>query len=146
MTYTWQSSRTRSADRSRGGAFDLERVWIDAAVSDATIREILASAAKVLDDPDLGAAAQSQNVTEWAKKEACWIWCATCRTTCQQNSRRSSPIKVHVTENARSEAANTQKIDTGIAAQTKVVTMQASEWVAVEEFARERQAGHPKGH
>jgi hypothetical protein len=36
----------------------------------------------------------------------------------------------------KKDAAQVQKIDSGIAAQTRVVSMQASEWVALQDFAR----------
>ena len=76
-----------------------------------------------------------QNVTEWAKKEACW-------TTVQALDHRLSTglldeldDKIATVQRKR-DAAATQRIDVGISAQVKVFSMQPSQWVAVQEFLR----------
>ena len=48
-----------------------------------------------------------------------------------------------VVSEKKKEAVAVQKIDSGIAAQTRVVTMQASEWVAIEEFAKAHSLASP---
>lgn len=120
--------------QTKSGQFDLDRVWADQRATDATIRDCLAIGERVL--KVLTADARPiQNVTEWAKKDECW------------NIVRSMEFKLSVdllgelsdrgvVRERRREAAVTQKIDNGIAAQARVVSMQASEWLAVEEFAK----------
>lgn len=120
--------------QTKAGQFDLDRVWTDQRATDATIRDCLAIGERVL--RVLTADARpTQNVTEWAKKDECW------NIVRSMEFRLSTELLGELSDRGavrerRREAAVTQKIDNGIAAQARVVSMQASEWLAVEEFAK----------
>lgn len=142
VTYTLAKLAYEVGRQTKTGAFDLDSVWNAQAVSDVVLRECL----------DIGRKVQMvltsdrrpvQNVTEWAKREACWDVVREMEHSLSQGlldtlgNRDALSIR-------RRDAANTQKIDDGIAAQTKVVTMQPSEWVSVQEFGSSKRLVSPK--
>src|SRR5690554_6169119 len=70
-TYTLAKLSYEVGKQVHGGTFDLDRIWNEQDVSDETLLEALTIGEKVL------AVLTSehrpvQNVTEWAKREACW--------------------------------------------------------------------------
>jgi len=141
VTYTMAKLAFEVGRQARGGAFDLERVWINQIPTEATLGEALQIGARVL------AVLTSEhrpvsNVTEWAKKEACWDLVRQMPHDLSPELMTELADRKVVTEKKKAAAA-VQKIDSGIAAQTRVVTMQASEWVAIEEFARSRKLASP---
>lgn len=132
VTYTLAKLAHEVGRQARGQAFDLDRIWSEQTVPPIVIDECLEIGKKV--QAILTSEARPvQNVTEWAKKEACW-------TTVQAVAHVLSPElfdelsdRGAVVERKK-DAAATQKIDSGIDSQVKVLTMQPSEWVAVQEF------------
>ena len=76
-----------------------------------------------------------QNVTEWAKKEAAGTASKRSSTRSPRASRRAQRAVSAVAERKR-DAAATQKIDTGIAAQVKVLSMQPRSGSLSREFLR----------
>ena len=135
-SYTVSKLAFEVGRQARGGVFDLERVWTNQAVSNETIKESLRIGQNVL------AILTSEhrpvsNVTEWAKRESCWDLVRAMPHQLSESFKDELADR-SVSVQKRKDAATVQKIDTGIDAQTRVVTMQASEWVAVEEFARSR--------
>lgn len=119
----------------RGGTFDLDRIWTEQAVSEVSIKEIVDIGEKVL------AVLTSdyrpvQNVTEWAKREACWNTVREMEHTLSDEFKASMSDR-RIVAQKKKDAAKTQRIDDGIAAQTRVFSIEGSQWVAVEEFARQ---------
>lgn len=134
VTYTLAKLAYEVGRQARGRAFDLDQIWSDQSVPQTVIDECLEIGKRV--QAILTSDARPvQNVTEWAKKEACWI-------TVQAVDHSLSPDLLTilsdtsaVAERKRSAAA-VQKIDTGIDSQVKVLSMQPSEWVAVQQFLK----------
>lgn len=136
VTYTLAKLAYEIGKQARGGAFDFEAIWNRQGVSDLVLTECLAIAEKV-QMVLLSEERPVQNVTEWAKREACW-------EVVKQMHHPLSPAFLaelgsrSIETERKREAKRVQKVDTGIDAQTRVVMKQASEWVALEQFARER--------
>ena len=134
VTYTLAKLAYEIGRQSRGRSLDLDRIWSTQAVSPEVIEECLVIGREVqavLTSERRGV----QNVTEWAKKEACWeaVQAVGHRLSEGLDSQLKGAAAV---KQGRKDAAATQKIDTGIDAQMKVLSMQASEWVGVQEFLR----------
>ena len=134
VTYTVSKLALEVGRQARGGVYDLERVWTNQKASEQTINESLRIGKNVL------AILTSENrpvsnVTEWAKREACWDLVKAMPHELSESLKGELADRSTATQKRR-DATTVQKIDTGIEAQTRVVTMQASEWVAVEEFAK----------
>ena len=71
VTYTLAKLAYEIGRQAKGRAFDLERIWAAQAVPNSVIDECLAIGAKV--QAILTSERRPvQNVTEWAKREACW--------------------------------------------------------------------------
>lgn len=142
VTYTIAKLAYEVGRQTKSGAFDLDAIWNSQSVSDAVIQECLAIGFKV--QAVLTSDRRPvQNVTEWAKREACWDVVREMKHELSPEilSRMSTRDAVN---DRRRQAVKTQQIDDGIAAQTKVVTMQPSEWVAVQEFGSSRRLVTPK--
>lgn len=133
-TYTLSKLAYEVGRQARGGSFDLESIWQRQSVPDAVVQECLAIGQKV-QEVLTSDARPVQNVTEWAKREACWDVVREMRHEFSPEFMRHVADSLQVTHRER-DAARVQKIDSGIQAQAAVVQMQASEWVAVEQFAR----------
>ena len=135
VTYTLAKLAYEIGRQSRGRSFDLDRVWNTQAVPPEVVEECLAIGRKVqavlTDDRR-----PVQNVTEWAKKEACWAAVQAIAHPLSEEFDAQLKGTAAVRESKR-DAAAVQKIDTGIDAQVKVLAMQASEWVGVQEFLRQ---------
>lgn len=135
VTYTLAKLAYEVGRQAKGGVFDLDRIWTTQSVSDEVIRECLAIGHKV-QNVLTNDRRPVQNVTEWAKREACWEAVKEVPHSLS-SSLTAGQVKSRTTvARQRKEAEKTQKIDSGIQAQTKVLSMQASEWLAVEEFGR----------
>lgn len=134
VTYTLAKLAYEVGRQARGRDFNLEKIWASQSVPQAVINECLAIGIKVQDI--LTADARPvQNVTEWAKKPACWAAVQTVEHPLSPELLAELDDRI-VTTDRRRAAASIQKIDTGISAQVKVYQNQPSQWVAVEEFLR----------
>jgi hypothetical protein len=134
VTYTLAKLAYEVGRQARGRDFNLEKIWASQSVPQTVIDECLAIGIKVQDI--LTADARPvQNVTEWAKKPACWAAVQTVEHPLSPELLAELDDRI-VTTDRRRAAAAIQKIDTGISAQVKVYQTQPSQWVAVEEFLR----------
>lgn len=141
VTFTMSKLAYEVGRQAKGGVFDLERIWNAQAVSPATLHECLSIGEKVL------AILTSEhrpvsNVTEWAKRESCWDLVQ------QMEYKLSTELLNELADRGtaaqrKKEAVTVQKVDSGIEVQTKVISMQASEWVAIQEFAKSRKLLSP---
>lgn len=118
----------------RGASFDLGTIWMRQEVPAAVLSECVNIAERVLGvltDPNR----PNLNVTEWAKNRACWDRVRDMPYEFSTSFGTALTDRAKVAER-RQEAAATQKIDNGIAAQAEVVQMPKEEWQAIEEFAK----------
>jgi hypothetical protein len=136
VTYTLAKLAHEVGKQARGGVFDFDTIWEKQDVSGAVIDECLVIGEKV-QRVLLSDSRPVQNVTEWAEREQCWELVKQFDHPLSPAVASSLADRSRVVEKRR-EAATTMKIDKGIDVQMMVVTKQASEWVALEEFAREK--------
>lgn len=134
VTYTLAKLAYEIGRQARGRAFDLDRIWSAQAVPEAVVNECLMIGRKV-QDVLTSEKRPLQNVTEWAKKEACWDLVRAVEHSLSEDVLAGLEHGVTATQKKK-DARATQKIDTGIDSQVKVLSMQPSEWVSVQEFLR----------
>lgn len=117
-------------------ALDLQMVWNKQEVPDVISNQMGILAKNVLDsitDPSRGVA----NVTQWCKREACWIRIKELDIVLDE----SIELVLIDSANARTEAKRAkkdQKLVTGIEAQTKVVNYGADYWKRLLAFIAEK--------
>ncbi|GLK57744.1 hypothetical protein JOD31_003294 [Methylopila capsulata] len=136
------SELTRRQEKS----LDFQRVWNAQAISPVLESTIAVVASRVNDDllrPMQGIS----NISEWAKREACW-------TRMLENMDEFADLLPdefdceclsrddHLSE--KRAARNTQKVDNGIEAQTKVFAIPAARWIAVHETLAAKRLLTPK--
>lgn len=127
-------------------SLDFQRVWNAQAISPVLESTIAVVASRVNDDllhPMQGIS----NISEWAKREACW-------TRMQENMDEFADLLPdgldgeclsrddHVAE--KRAARNTQKVDNGIEAQTKVFAIPAAKWITVHDTLAAKRLLTPK--
>jgi hypothetical protein len=126
------SELTRRQEKS----LDFQRVWNAQAISPVLESTIAVVASRVNEDllrPMQGIS----NISEWAKREACWT------RMLEQMDEFADVLPVefdseclsrdeHLTENR--SARKTQKLDNGIEAQTRILAIPAASWAAVHEM------------
>lgn len=136
------SELTRRQEKS----LDFQRVWNAQAISPVLESTIAVVASRVNDDllrPMQGIS----NISEWAKREACW-------TRMLENMDEFADLLPdefdgeclsrddHLSE--KRAARNTQKVDDGIEAQTKVFAIPAARWIVVHETLAAKRLLTPK--
>lgn len=129
-------SKVSQAAHDRERSVDFERIWQTQSVSPALV-DALTLAAKAAHDVITAPPGGAQNVTEWAKQQACWdrvaslevewpgSWLHELITKGQQKSREKS-------------AEKDQKILNGIEAQTIVVKAGGPAWQTLREWGLAR--------
>ncbi|WP_308719822.1 AIPR family protein [Komagataeibacter xylinus] len=136
------SQLTRRQEKS----LDFQRVWNAQAISPVLESTIAVVASRVNDDllrPMQGIS----NISEWAKREACW-------TRMLENMDEFAALlpdefdgECLSREDRLSEtrtARNTQKVDDGIAAQAKVFAIPASKWIVIHDTLASKRLLTPK--
>jgi hypothetical protein len=135
VTYTLAKLAYEIGRQGKGRIFDLDQIWSIQAVSPEVVDECLAIGRKV-QGVLTSDSREVQNVTEWAKRESCWaaVKAADHRLSEGLDSQLTAAATVR---QSKRDAAAVQRIDAGIDAQLKVLSMQASEWIAIQEFLSE---------
>lgn len=130
--------------RAANLTLDFEAVW-KAQVLPADLARALIDVAEavlpVVTRPDPGIA----NVTEWAKKQACW---ARVQTVDIELSHLLGDLLIDPSSRkaAKKEAKQVQKLDNGIEAQTRVFELGTNTWKLAGEFASSRKVLGFKEH
>ena len=113
-----------------GKSFDFMKVWETQDITDV-MRDAIEITAKVVFDSIMTPMAGISNISEWCKKEACWDRIQL--KTGELKSLLPKPFlsglvdKENIVEEVKS-AAKVQKIDNGIEAQKKVMSIPAAKW------------------
>ena len=113
-----------------GKSFDFMKVWESQDITDV-MRDAIEITAKVVFDSIMTPMAGVSNISEWCKKEACWDRLQL--KTGELKSLLPKPFlnglvdKENIVEEVKS-AAKVQKIDNGIEAQKKVMSIPAAKW------------------
>lgn len=141
VTYTMAKLAAIVETQAAGQSFDFDYIWNHQAASPAVDEASLMVAEKVLGlltDPRR----PTVNVTEWAKREACWDKIRETRMVVPQSFMATLISRDRVVQR-RADAAATQKIDSGIVAQQKVLEMGQPAWESVRQFVSERRLATP---
>jgi hypothetical protein len=134
VTYTLAKLAYEIGRQGRGCVLEFDRIWSRQSVSQAVIEECL-TIGELVQGVLTSDERPIQNVTEWAKRESCWLTVQTVGHPLSAGLIEELQDRSVVGEHKKTATA-TQKIDAGINAQVKVLSMQASEWVAVHEFLK----------
>jgi len=130
--------------QERGRVMDFDDVWKRQDLSPALRETLIATSAavhEVIVNPDSGI----QNITEWAKKQACWqrVQALTVTLPAAFLEEMLDPSEEKTIQR---EAQQVQKIDNGIDAQKKVLELGAAFWRASLEWDRSRRVLTEKDH
>jgi hypothetical protein len=127
-----------------GKMVDFQSIWQNQKLSgemEAALIEIaVATQAVILDTPE-----GMRNISEWAKKEACWTRVKALDVALPKKFRSQLISRVKVKEAAK-EARKVQKIDNGIQAQKKVFELEADFWKNCLGWAKENRLLTEKDH
>ncbi len=136
------SELTRRQDKS----LDFLRIWSVQGIS-SLLEGTLAAIARNVNDELLRPPQGISNISEWAKRDACW-------TRMQEQMDRFAALlpgdfesellsrEEHLT--AKRAARSTQKLDNGIEAQTRILAIPAARWIIVQETLAARRLLTPK--
>lgn len=119
--------------KSRNRSVDFETIWKRQQLSEASVKALegVADAVRsVVTNPDAG----TGNITEWAKKQACWARVKALDVELPPPfvAELLEPSEVKAVQK---DAKKVQQIDDGIGAQTRVIALGAAFWSAALGFA-----------
>lgn len=141
VTYTMSKLAVIVETHAPGKSFDFDLIWARQSVSPAVEETSLVVAEKVFDlltDERRPIA----NVTEWAKREACWESVRKASVDVPEAFLATLESRERVAQR-RADAVAVQKIDSGIMAQTTVLQMGAPTWESVRRFVVARRLASP---
>jgi len=125
---------------------DFQRVWNAQSVNN-TLEDALAVIAKAVNE-DITKPPQSiSNITEWSKKDACWTRIQAEISAMEAELSDEFWNELVSADEAATEAKSakkTQKIDNGIDAQRKVISIPASEWRNIQQLLGTKRLLTPK--
>jgi len=132
--------------RRQEKTLDLQRVWNAQAISSVLETTIAVVASRVNDDllrPMQGIS----NISEWAKREACWARMIEdmdefADLLSDEFDGECLSREDHLSD--KRAARNTQKVDNGIEAQTKILAIPAARWTVVRETLASKRLLTPK--
>lgn len=136
VAYTCARLAKLAQERSAGGRLDYLRIWSSQSVDDALERQILAAAEVmmgVLRSPPLA----GQNVSEWAKQQAC-------RSRALEAAVPIEPgfsafvLARDEAKSADREERDRQRVSDGLKAVTQVIEAGATYWQSLRSFATAR--------
>ncbi|MEO7464742.1 MAG: AIPR family protein [Nitrosospira sp.] len=113
-----------------GKSFDFRKVWETQDITEV-MRDAIEITAKVVFDSIMTPMSGISNISEWCKKEACWdrlqLRSGELETLLSKQFLNSLIGKEDIVDEVKS-AARVQKIDNGIEAQKKVMSIPAAKW------------------
>lgn len=113
-----------------GKSFDFMKVWDTQDITDV-MKDAIKITAKVVFDSIMTPMAGISNISEWCKKEACWdrlqLKSSELKSLLPKPFLSGLVDKESIVEEVKS-AAKVQKIDNGIEAQKKVMSIPAAKW------------------
>lgn len=136
VTYTLAKLHDMITEQSPSQRMDLRGIWGAQSVPTAVVDQIIVIAKRVfekLTDPNR----PKDNVTEWAKMQACWDQIKS------EDIRLSSPVlatlqDLSVVSDAAKQAKKVQSTDNGIATQVAVLNVPGSQWGHMRAWADEK--------
>ncbi|WP_298331363.1 AIPR family protein [Asticcacaulis sp.] len=136
------SELTRRQDKS----VDFQRVWNAQRIS-AVLEKTIAVVASRVNDDLLRPMQGISNISEWAKREACWTRMLDhldefANLLPQEFTSECLSHDEHLSE--KRSARNTQKLDNGIEAQTKILAIPAAKWNMIHDTLVSKRLLTPK--
>ena len=133
VTYTLAKLHDMIAEQALGQQMDLRSIWDKQSVPNAVVDQIIYIAKTVfaiLTDPDR----PKDNVTEWAKMQACWDQIK-CEKLLLTKEMFLSLQDLREVSNTAKKAKEVQKIDNGITTQISVISIPGSQWGELRTWA-----------
>jgi hypothetical protein len=130
-TYTVAKLASAISESAKGQTLNWSRIWDSQSVSDAVlcaVEEISLKINDVLMSPKRGV----QNVSEWAKKEECWLQ-AKATPVELPPALRSELISAEAALRDKAHARSVQRMDSGIESQMRVLKIDQSIWIQVRD-------------
>lgn len=121
---------------ARGSALDFDRIWRAQSISDS-LRDGLEVVAKAVHGVLVDPPSTTQNVTEWAKQQACWHRVSQLNID-WPNSLLDELISNDEKQEGRRTAVKDQRILNDIQAQTAVVNAGGPFWLKVKDWGATR--------
>ena len=121
-------------------SIDFMRLWELQSVTDS-IQQAIEVTAKLVNDDIINPEAGISNVTEWCKKEFCWVRLQKKVGELDQilpKEFKSELVSKSAIVEEKKSARQTQKIDNGIEAQRLVMNIPGQEWQSLLQRAREK--------
>lgn len=134
VAYTAGRLAALSRSESEGGGFDYQKVWFAQGIDETASRQLLVIAEVMMtvlrSPPQAG-----QNISEWAKQQACRRAALEREVPLVPGFERYLMGKAD-TRSAKREQRSTQRVTEGLVAVTEVMRLGADLWRAVRTFAR----------
>lgn len=127
-------------------SLDFQRIWNAQGIND-TLEQSLAIIAKAVNDDIIRPTPGISNISEWCKKDACWTRIQGEIDKMEAELPDAFWNELVSVEEAATEAKaakKTQKIDNGIDAQRKVISIPATEWIKVQQLLTAKRLLTPK--
>lgn len=128
-----------------GKSFDFMKVWEIQGITDV-MRDAIGITAKVVFDSIMTPMAGISNISEWCKKEACWdrlqLKSGELKSLLPKPFLNGLVDKENIVEEVKS-AAKVQKIDNGIEAQKKVISIPAAKWRQIMTYGNKKNLFSP---
>lgn len=122
--------------KRHGKSLDYQRVWNTQGINN-TLEQALTFIAKEVNDNITKPAQGISNISEWCKKDACWTRIQTEIAAMEKELSDefwNELVSADETATEAKSAKKTQKIDNGIDAQRKVISIPTSEWRKVQQL------------
>lgn len=142
VTYSLALFRHLLTDQALGMELDTRAIW-DRQALPAEADVGLARLARAVHGELVQPATGVQNVTEWAKREACWSRIQSLSTPLPKEFEAMLVPRRQILARQR-DAAVTQRIDSGIDAQMQVLQIPVDEWKNMRRWAESRGLVTPK--
>ncbi|MDQ2136618.1 AIPR family protein [Alcaligenaceae bacterium B3P038] len=137
VTYAIAKLRDMVSEQALGYQLDLKTIWEKQEIPQALNDQILIICRRVfeiLTAPDR----PKDNVTEWAKMQACWDRIQTTQISINKNLLEALESLAESTR-ATKKAKDTQKLDDGLNVQIAVLELKSSEWSRLKSWGAQNQ-------
>jgi hypothetical protein len=126
--------------RRQGKALNYGRIW-NAQGINGTLESALVSVSKAVNDEIIRPPAGISNISEWCKKDACWTGLQNKLSMFESLVSEEFSDELLSAEESASEAQTakkTQKLDNGIEAQRRVLSIAPDDWAKVHKVLSTR--------
>ena len=132
--------------RRQDKSLDFQRIWNGQAIS-PLLCSTIATVASLVNDELLRPPQGISNISEWAKRDACWMRMLEKMddfSDLLQNDFDAELLSRDEQLSEKRAARNTQKIDNGIEAQTRILAIPAAKWIIVHDALSAKRLLTPK--